>query len=164
MAWTLARRVVAAGWPSADRIGFVLPPRPASPPRSTVWSRAERPPRRDTEPPQRCVTIADLNRLRIEAEVDEFDTQRVARGDVMITARGLPWPAKRRGTVEEIPDSVVARRTRPEDPGCPIDARVLPIKIMFSEPTPLKLGQRVEIEILAEKRRLARLSQERIKR
>ena len=93
------------------------------------------------------VTIADLNRLRIEAEVDEFDTARVALGSpVTITAEGY-GPAKWRGTVEEIPDSVVGRRTRPADPGRPIDARVLPIKIAFAEPTPLKLGQRVDVEI-----------------
>jgi RND family efflux transporter MFP subunit len=97
----------------------------------------------------RIVTIADLNRLRIEAEVDEFDTGRVTLGaDVRISAEGFPgvlW----KGKVEEIPDAVVARRNRPEDPGRPIDSRVLPVKITFSEATPLKLGQRVEVEILA---------------
>ncbi len=36
---------------------------------------------------------------------------------------------------------------RPEDPGRPIDARVLPVKIAFASPTPLKLGQRVEVTI-----------------
>lgn len=101
----------------------------------------------------RIVTIADLNRIRIEAEVDEFDTGRVTLGsDVLITAEGFP-DASWKGKVEEIPDSVVPRRIRPEDPGRPIDARVLPVKIVFSEHTPLKLGQRVEIEILAEDRR-----------
>jgi HlyD family secretion protein len=93
------------------------------------------------------VTIADLNRLRIEAEVDEFDTARVALGSpVVITAEGY-GPTKWRGTVEEIPDSVVGRRTRPADPGRPIDVRVLPVKIALAEPSPLKLGQRIEVEI-----------------
>ncbi len=98
----------------------------------------------------RIVTIADLDRMRIEAEVDEFDTSRVALGaDVRITAEGFT-ESSWKGKVEEIPDSVVARRIRPEDPGRPIDARVLPLKVKFGEPTPLKLGQRVEIEILSE--------------
>jgi HlyD family secretion protein len=93
------------------------------------------------------VTITDLNRLRIEAEVDEFDTARVVLGSpAMITAEGY-GPTKWRGTVEEIPDSVVSRRTRPADPGRPIDARVLPVKIALTEPTPLKLGQRIDVEI-----------------
>jgi RND family efflux transporter MFP subunit len=98
-------------------------------------------------PGKALVTIADLKRLRIEAEVDEFDTAGVAPGSpVTITAEGYgatTW----RGTVEEVPDSVVSRRSRPTDPGRPIDARILPIKIAFAEPTPLKLGQRVYVEI-----------------
>jgi HlyD family secretion protein len=106
------------------------------------------------------VTIADLDRIRIEAEVDEYDTGRVELGaDVLITAEGFPG-ASWRGKVEEIPDSVVPRRIRPEDPGRPIDARVLPVKIAFSEPTPLKLGQRVEVEILTDETRPALHSSE----
>ena len=99
------------------------------------------------EPGRAVVTIADLNQLRIEAEVDEFDTARVAVGSpVLITAEGY-GPTRWRGTVEEIPDAVVGRRTRPADPGRPIDARVLPVKIALAEPTPLKLGQRIDVEI-----------------
>src|SRR5262245_60199464 len=68
----------------------------------------------------KIVTIADLNRVRIEAEVDAYDSGRVALGaEVRITAEGFErasWLAK----VEEIPDSVVPRRIRPEDPGRPI--------------------------------------------
>lgn len=99
---------------------------------------------------EKVVTIVDLNRLRVEAEVDEYDTGRVALGSrVTITSEGhhgTNWP----GAVEEVPDSVVARRIRPDDPGRPIDARVLPVKIAFAGATPLKLGQRVEVEIAAE--------------
>ena len=99
------------------------------------------------EPGRAVVTIVDLNQLRIEAEVDEFDAARVELGSpVTITAEGC-GPAKWHGTVEEIPDSVVGRRTRPADPGRPIDARVLPVKIALTEPTPLKLGQRIDVEI-----------------
>jgi hypothetical protein len=65
---------------------------------------------------------------------------------VSIVAEGFPG-ASWRGLVEEIPDTVVGRRLRPEDPGRPIDSRVLPVKIAFGEPTPLKLGQRVEVEL-----------------
>jgi HlyD family secretion protein len=93
------------------------------------------------------VTIADLKKMRIEAEVDEFDAGRVAVGaDVTVKAEGYDgqqW----RGRVEEIPDSVVSRRLKPEDPGRPTDTRVLLVKIALEEKTPLKLGQRVEVEI-----------------
>lgn len=93
------------------------------------------------------VTIADLTRLRVEAEVDEFDAARVALGAaVQVTAEGhdgRSW----RGVVEEIPDAVSGRRLKPQDPGKPSDTRVLIVKVRLEEPTPLKLGQRVEVEI-----------------
>lgn len=92
------------------------------------------------------VTVADLSKTRIEAEIDEFDVARMKLGAaVKINAEGFdhPW----RGTIEEIPDSVVNRRIKPQDPSKPIDTRVLLVKIAFAEPTPLKLGQRVEVRI-----------------
>jgi hypothetical protein len=49
--------------------------------------------------------------------------------------------------VEEIPDSVSEKNLKPQDPGRPTDVRVLRVKIRFLEPTPLKLGQRVELEL-----------------
>ena len=63
-----------------------------------------------------------------------------------ITAEGYPGPGWR-GRVEEVADAVVPRRTRPEDPGRPADTRVLLVRIAFLKTTPLKLGQRVEVEI-----------------
>jgi RND family efflux transporter MFP subunit len=96
----------------------------------------------------RLVTVADLKRVRVEAEVDEFDISGITlRAHVKISAEGfsrVTWKAE----VEEIPDVVVGRRLRPEDPGRPADTRVLLVKIALLEPTPLKLGQRVGVEIL----------------
>ena len=103
------------------------------------------------EPGDPLVTVADLDRTRIEAEVDEFDAGRVALGSaVQVTAEGYSgqsWPAR----VEEIPDSVVARRLKPQDPGRPSDTRVLLVKVALDGKTPLKLGQRVEVEISPER-------------
>ena len=93
------------------------------------------------------VTIADLSRVRIEAEIDEYDAARVAVGGrVHVRAEGYEgqqW----RGTIEEVPDSVVSRRLKPQDPSKPIDTRVLLVKVAMNEATPLKLGQRVDIDI-----------------
>jgi HlyD family secretion protein len=93
------------------------------------------------------VTIVDLTKLRVEAEVDEFDIPAItSKAPATITAEG--YDGRRwRGQVEEIADTVVARQTRPEDPGRPADTRVLLVKVAFREPSPLKLGQRVEVEI-----------------
>jgi RND family efflux transporter MFP subunit len=96
---------------------------------------------------QQLLTIADLSRARIEAEVDEFDAGRIAlSAPVTFTAEGYPdmvW----KGHVEQIPDAVIDRQTRPEDPGKPSDTRILLVKICFDQPTPLKLRQRVEVTI-----------------
>jgi HlyD family secretion protein len=92
------------------------------------------------------VTVADLKKTRVEAEIDEYDTARIRLGaDVEVTAEGFgrTW----RGTIEEIPDAVVNRRLNPQDPAKPIDTRVLLVKVAFAEPTPLKLGQRVEVRL-----------------
>ena len=93
------------------------------------------------------VTIGDLSRVRIEAEVDEFDAGRVHVG-APVTVRAEGYDSQSwRAVVEEIPDSVQPRKLKPEDPGRPTDTRVLLVKIAFDEPTPLKLGQRVEVRV-----------------
>ena len=92
------------------------------------------------------LTIANLAKTRVEAEIDEFDVARVHLGaTVNVMAEGFDrgW----QGTIEEIPDSVVNRRIKPQDPSKPIDTRVLLVKVAFAEETPLKLGQRVEVRI-----------------
>jgi HlyD family secretion protein len=92
------------------------------------------------------ITIADLAKVRVEAEIDEYDTARIRLGaNVEVSAEGFgrTW----RGTIEEIPDTVVNRRVKPQDPSKPIDTRVLLVKVAFAENTPLKLGQRVEVRV-----------------
>src|SRR5258708_9727097 len=93
------------------------------------------------------VTIADLSRLRIEAAIDEYDAAPVAEGGrVHVRAEGYEgqqW----RGMIEEVPDSVVSRRLKPQDPSKPIDTRVLLVKVAMNETTPLKLGQRVYVDV-----------------
>ena len=94
----------------------------------------------------KVLQIADLSRTRVEAEVDEFDAGRIHLGArAYVTAEG--YDKRWLGVVEEIPDSVTDRRLRPLDTGKPIDTRVLLVKVAMKEQTPLKLAQRVEIEI-----------------
>ena len=140
-----ARRRTAAA--TVERLDAVLAKtRILSPIDGVVTARWAQP-GETLEAGQKIVTVADLTRTRVEAELDEFDSGRVRLGDaVKVTAEGfdrVSW----RGRVEEIPDSVVGRRLKPQDPGKPEDTRVLLVKIALLEPTPLKLGQRVEIRI-----------------
>ncbi|HEY3090075.1 MAG TPA: HlyD family efflux transporter periplasmic adaptor subunit, partial [Jatrophihabitantaceae bacterium] len=98
---------------------------------------------------RKVVTLADLGRLRIEAEADEADAASLDLGAaVQIRADGFPGRSWR-GRVEEIPDSVTLRRLKPQDPGRPTDTRVLAVKVALAEPTPLKLGTTVQLRIAA---------------
>jgi RND family efflux transporter MFP subunit len=98
-------------------------------------------------PAARVATIADLTRIRVEAQVDEYDIERVALGEpVLITAEGYgdrDWV----GSVQSIPDAVVPRQLRPQDPARPSDTRVLLVKVALPPGAPFKLGQRVELRI-----------------
>jgi RND family efflux transporter MFP subunit len=96
----------------------------------------------------RVATVADIDRLRVEAEVDEADSGKVRLGaPVSVRAEGASetW----HGTVEEIPDAVTGRKTKPQDPARPTDTRVLLVKVALASHDGLNLGRRVEVEIEA---------------
>ena len=65
---------------------------------------------------RQLVTVADLSRTRVEAEVDEFDAPALREGaEVAVTVEGLPGKSFR-GAVLEIPDEVVPRKVKPRIP------------------------------------------------
>lgn len=92
-------------------------------------------------------TMANLDRLRIEAEADEADAGALAVGaPVSITADGYEgrfW----KGSIEEIADAVTLRQLKAQDPGRPTDTRIVAVKVAFLEAAPLKLGTTVELRI-----------------
>lgn len=139
-----ARRETALG--SVARIEAVLAKtRIVSPIDGVVLTRDVQP-GESIESSKPLLRVADLSRVRVEAEVDEFDAAGLVVGaPVEVTAEGYRdgWT----GRVEEIPDAVTARKLKPDDPGRPTDTRVLLVKIALDGPTPLKLGQRVEVVI-----------------
>lgn len=140
-----ARRATAAA--TADRLAAILDKTRIFSPIDGVVIARHAQAGETLEAGQRIVTVADLSKTRIEAELDEFDAGRVHLDDaVKVTAEGYDGTTWR-GKVEEIPDAVVGRRLKPSDPGKPEDTRVLLVKVALLEPTPLKLGQRVEIRI-----------------
>jgi RND family efflux transporter MFP subunit len=98
------------------------------------------------------VTVADLRRLRVDAEADEADAGSLAVGSAAaITADGYPGQAWK-GRVEEVADSVTLRKLKPQDPSRPTDTRILAVKVAFDEPSPLRLGTTVELKIRAASR------------
>jgi HlyD family secretion protein len=93
------------------------------------------------------ITVADLGRLRVEAEADEADAAALTLGaPVAITADGFPGRSWK-GRIEEIADSVTLRKLKPQDPARPTDTRILTVKVAFTEATPLKLGTTVELKV-----------------
>jgi RND family efflux transporter MFP subunit len=99
------------------------------------------------EPGDAIATVADLRRLRVDAEADEADAGALAVGSaVEVTADGYPGQAWK-GTVEEVADSVTLRALKPQDPGRPTDTRILAVKVALAERTPLRLGTTVELRI-----------------
>ena len=98
-------------------------------------------------PSSKLMTICDLSRVWVEAEVDEFDAGRISQGDVAsIVAEGhdgMLWE----GIVEEVPDQLAERNLTPEDPSRPTDTYVLRVKIGVKGNLPLKLGEKVSITI-----------------
>jgi len=131
----------------ASRIQRVLDKSKVVTPRSGVITSRFADPGEMVSAGQPLVTVVDLDALRIEAEIGEFDSGRVRLGAVAkIRAEGYPdktWSA----VVEEIPDVVVPRSLRPLDPASPVDTRVLLVKLALREKLPLKLGQRVEVDL-----------------
>lgn len=115
----------------------------------------------ETVPPgTQLVTVADLSRMRVEVEVDEFDVGRVVLGaDATIIAEGYAGQSWR-GRIEEIPDAVAARRLKPQDPARPTDTRVLLVKVALDQYTPLKLGQRVDVQLSTVKKEASKLEPE----
>ena len=97
-------------------------------------------------PGAKLLQIAQTDRRRIEAEIDEFDLSRVRLED-LVEVRAEGYPAAWKGHVEEIPQQVVGRKLKPQDPARPSDTRVLIVKVALEAKTPLKLGQRVELNL-----------------
>jgi HlyD family secretion protein len=96
---------------------------------------------------QALLTLADLRRVRVEAEADEADEGRLRTG-AEVTIRSDAYPGQSwKGRVEEIADAVAARRLVPQDPRRVTDVRVMPLKVAIQEKTPLKLGAHVELRI-----------------
>ncbi len=68
------------------------------------------------------VTIADLNRLRVEAEIDEFDIESVTLGaPAVITAEGYP-PGAFAARLKKLPTPSFLASCAPKTPGGPATA------------------------------------------
>jgi len=98
--------------------------------------------------PKPIVTIADVSRILVRAEVDETDIRRVKVGQqALITADSYPGE-EFRGTVVEISSMVGRKSVRSEEPAEMVDTKVLNAKVELPNTVPLTLGLTVDVKIL----------------
>lgn len=95
------------------------------------------------------IEIADLEHLRVEVEVDEFDIGRITTGMPATIGADAFGEATWSGAVEEVPNVVVPRRLRPQDPAHPTGSGVIDVKVSLGQGSPLALGQRVNVVLTA---------------
>jgi multidrug resistance efflux pump len=92
--------------------------------------------------------VANLDELIVEADVNEMDAGKAANGlKVSITSDAFPGQVFS-GQVYEVSAALKRRTTDPEDPAVVVDQKILPVKVRFLQPVPLKLGMKVDLKIL----------------
>jgi ABC exporter DevB family membrane fusion protein len=100
-----------------------------------------------TETPLPLVVIANTERLRVNAEVDETDIGRIHVGDtVEIRSDAYPDLAQT-GVILEIADYVGNRKILPNNASKNLDMKVVQVKISLPDGSPLKLGMTVDVRI-----------------
>lgn len=92
--------------------------------------------------------VADIARLRINAEVDETDIGMVHLGDAAEIRSDTFADRVFRGRVEEISDYAGIRKVKPNDQSKNLDMKVVQVKIRLEEKTLLKPGMTVDVKVM----------------
>lgn len=91
--------------------------------------------------------IADINKLWINAEVDETDLGRI-KLKAPVEIRSDAYPGKIfEGWVEKVSDYIGGRKVRPNAPAKNLDIKVVQVKIGLKEKGLFKSGQSVDVKI-----------------
>ncbi len=92
--------------------------------------------------------IADPEKVRVNAEVDETDVGKIKVGDPAdVTSDAYPGLIIK-GEIVEIADYVGVRKVKPNNPAKNLDMKVIQVKILLREKTPLRLGMTVDVKIV----------------
>jgi ABC exporter DevB family membrane fusion protein len=103
------------------------------------------------EAPVPLVTVADVGKTWINAEVDEAEIGRIAVGNAVdVTSDAYPGKLFQ-GRITEIADYVGARKIRPNEPAKNLDEQVVQVKITLQENSPFRLGMAVDVRIHPDK-------------
>ncbi|HET6266684.1 MAG TPA: efflux RND transporter periplasmic adaptor subunit [Acidobacteriota bacterium] len=91
--------------------------------------------------------VADLSQLIVDAEINETDAGRVHDGQKAIVTTDA-FPGKEfAARVYEVSEALRKRTQDPDDPAVVVDQKILPVKVEFLQPVPLKLGMKVYLKI-----------------
>jgi len=94
------------------------------------------------------VAVADPERVRINAEVDETDVGKFAVGDpAEVSSSAYPGQVFA-GIVTDVADYAGLRKITPNNPAKNRDMKIVQVKIGLKQKTPLKLGMTVDVRIL----------------
>jgi HlyD family secretion protein len=92
--------------------------------------------------------VANLSDVIVEGEVNELDAGRIQQGlKAIVTSDAFP-DRQFQAEVYEVSAALKPRNSDPESPAVIVDQKILPIKVKFLEKVPLKLGMRVDLQIL----------------
>lgn len=92
--------------------------------------------------------IADLDKIWINAEVDETDIGKIHVGDTVEVTSEAYANTVFHGHIHQIADYVGVRKITPGNPAVNLGLKVVQVKIALDEKTPLKLGLTVDVKIL----------------
>ena len=102
--------------------------------------------------PQPILTIADVSKLLVRAEVDESAVPRISVGQET-TVRSSTHPTQRfSGRIVELAPSIGRKTISGEDPAEMVDSKVLEATIEMASGSQLMLGQTVDVEITTARR------------
>jgi HlyD family secretion protein len=100
-------------------------------------------------PPTVVMTLADLDRLQVRAEVDEEDVGRLQVNQTGFVRADAYGERRFRGRIVRIMRDVGRRSMPSDDPRARVDTRVLEVIFTFDEPPQVPLGLRMELHLPA---------------
>ena len=109
------------------------------------------------------VIVADLDDLKVRADVSELDVMKVKKGQ-SVTVRSDALPDEEwRGEVIRVGELPKADEKMAAAPGGGSGQVVYPVEVRLKTPIPLKLGANLIVEIATEKRKALTLPQEAVR-